>query len=133
MNAMIEANRLVHLGAEPQLSKIPSESGLGQTMARCPRCYITVWSNYGGPLVRFVRVGTLDRQEICPPDIHIWTGSKQPWVALPEGVTALEETYESKEQYWSKESMERWKVFNEKVRIWEAKKAEGEDDEKRNI
>lgn len=84
-------------------------------------------------MVRFVRAGTLDKQEMCPPDIHIWTGSKQPWVVVPEGVTAFEETYESKEKYWPTESMERWKVFNEKVKAWEAKQAEGGKEEERNI
>jgi hypothetical protein len=35
-----------------------------------------------GRAVRFVRVGTLDDPDRCPPDIHIFTSSKQPWVTL---------------------------------------------------
>jgi len=75
--------------------------------------------------MRFVRVGTLDQPARCPPDVHIFTMSKQPWMMLPEGVPALEETYERKEDIWSKESLERLAVFNEKVRIWQARKGEG--------
>jgi len=42
-----------------------------------------LWSNYpqAGPAVRFVRVGTLDDPDRCPPDIHIFTSSKQPGFA----------------------------------------------------
>ena len=34
----------------------------------------------GGPAFSFVRVGTLDNPDHLPPDIHIFTSSKQPWV-----------------------------------------------------
>lgn len=123
-NAMIEANRVVHLGeAQPVLIEIPSESGQGQTVARCPRCNIVMWTNYDGPLLRFVKVGTLDSPGLCPPDVHIFTMSKQPWVVLPEGVKALEHTYENREEIWSIESMQRWGVFMERIRLWEKKKA----------
>ncbi len=124
INAMIEANRVVHLGPEPLLHKVPSESGEGQTLARCPKCNGVIWSNYEGPLIRFVRVGTLDQPGRCPPDAHIFTASKQPWMILPEGVPALENTYDKKEDIWSEESIQRLAVFNEKVRVWQASKAE---------
>lgn len=122
LNAMIEANRVIHLGPEPELSKVPSESGVGQTIARCPKCFVALWSNYDGPLIRFVRAGTLDKPAYCPPDVHIFTASKQPWVILPEGVLALEKTYTAKEDVWPKESLKRWEIFLEKVRTWEARK-----------
>ncbi len=35
--------------------------------------------------VAFVRVGTLEDPDRLPPDIHIFTASKQPWVVLPAG------------------------------------------------
>ena len=62
----------------------PSVSGTGQKIARCPTCRVAVWSNYGGggDLARYVRVGTLDEPDRLPPDIHIFTMSKQPWVVL---------------------------------------------------
>ena len=110
INAMIEHDLVTHLGPEPELVELPSESGDGQTYARCPKCRIAVWSNYGGPLLRFVRVGTLDQPDHCPPDIHIFTASKQPWVVLPEGVPAREGFYKRKE-VWSEESMRRWDVW----------------------
>jgi hypothetical protein len=56
--------------------------------------------------VRFVRVGTLDDPDRLPPDIHIFTDSKQPWVVLPTGAAAVPEYYDSK-QYWPAESLAR--------------------------
>ena len=108
LNALIEADRVVHLAAEPQVVDTPSESGKGQKIARCPRCRVAVWSNYGGggDLFRFVRVGTLDAPDEFPPDIHIFTRSKQPWVVLPPGALAVEAYYKSSD-IWPKESLER--------------------------
>ena len=94
--------------------KNPSESGQGQLIARCPSCHTAVWSNYDGPLLRYVRVGTLDSPEFCPPDVHIFTASKQPWVVLPERIPAVEKLYE-KENIWSKESLTRLKLVEKKL------------------
>jgi hypothetical protein len=108
LNAMIEADRLVHLSGEPELVDTPSESGKGQKIARCPKCRIAVWSNYAGAGagVRFLRVGTLDNPDLLPPDIHIFTASKQPWVILPPGTPAVSEYYD-REKFWPKTSLER--------------------------
>jgi hypothetical protein len=54
----------------------------------------------------FVRVGTLDDPDRLPPDIHIYTGSKQPWVVLPAGARAVPEYYKLAE-VWSEASRER--------------------------
>jgi hypothetical protein len=112
LNALIEADRVVVLQGEPEIVDTPSNSGKGQRIARCPTCRIAVWSNYGGggDKVRFVRVGTLDDPDRLPPDIHIFTSSKQPWVVLPPGARAAPEYYKSAET-WPKESLERRAVL----------------------
>jgi hypothetical protein len=108
LNAMIEADRVELLAGQPEMVPTPSESGKGQKIWRCPKCRIAVWSNYGGAgdAVRFVRVGTLDNPDVMPPDIHIFTQSKQPWVVLPEGTPSVPEFYDIKKM-WPKESQER--------------------------
>ena len=116
VNAMIEHDRLTQLGAAPDLIDTPSESGRAQLFARCPKCKIAVWSDYGSPRLRFVRVGTLDQADLCPPDVHIYTGSKQPWVVLSDAVPVKEEYYE-REEVWSEASMKRWNVFQEKRKL----------------
>ena len=108
LNAMIEADRVTLMGGEPELIDTPSESGRGQLIARCPKCRIAVWSHYAGAgrAICFVRVGTLDQPDHLPPDIHIFTASKQPWVVLPPGAPAVPEYYDRK-LYWPKESLAR--------------------------
>ena len=54
----------------------------------------------------FVRVGTLDDPDLLPPDVHIFTASKQPWVVLPEGTPTFAEYYE-RESLWPAESLAR--------------------------
>lgn len=108
LNAMIEADRVELLQGEVEVVNTPSNSGKGQKISRCPNCRIAVWSNYsgGGDAVRFVRVGTLDEPGRFPPDIHIFTSTKQPWVELPAGMPAVPEFYKASE-YWSQESLAR--------------------------
>lgn len=108
LNAMIETGRLDLLEGEVDLVPTPSASGKGQKIARCPRCRVAVWSHYAGAgdAVAFVRVGTLDEPDRFPPDIHIFTMSRQPWVVLPPGVPAVHEYYE-RDAYWPEASLER--------------------------
>jgi hypothetical protein len=54
----------------------------------------------------FVRVGTLDEPDRFPPDVHIYTQSKQPWVMLPAGARAFSEYYKSGD-VWGAESLAR--------------------------
>lgn len=108
INAMIEADRVEVLAGRPEPVMTPSESGKGQKIWRCPTCRVALWSNYAGAgdAVDFVRVGTLDDPDRMPPDIHIFTASKQPWVVLPPGTPAVEEYYD-RQRYWPRESLER--------------------------
>ena len=108
LNAMVEADRVTLSAGEPELVATPSASGKGQLIARCPVCRVALWSHYAGagPQVRFVRVGTLDEPDHLPPDIHIFTASKQPWVVLPAGVPAVPEYYD-RQAYWPTASLAR--------------------------
>ncbi|MEE9195579.1 MAG: GFA family protein [Alphaproteobacteria bacterium] len=112
LNALIEADRVVLLKGEPERVATPSASGKGQTFARCPDCHVALWSNYAGAgdLVNFVRVGTLDQPDRLPPDIHIYTASKQPWVVIPEGMPSFPEYYSAGE-VWPEASLARWKAL----------------------
>jgi hypothetical protein len=60
LNALYEADRVMHTVGEPEIVVTPSAGGKGQKIARCATCRVAVWSNYpqAGPTVRFVRVGT---------------------------------------------------------------------------
>jgi len=127
LNALIEADRISVLGAEPELIHTPSESGYGQTFARCPTCRIALWSHYAGagPLVRFLRVGTLDEPDHLPPNIHIFTASKQPWVIIPPGAPAVPEYYD-REKYWPPESLARRRAILPQIEAYRASLRRGQ-------
>lgn len=116
LNALIEADRVQLLQGEVEIIDTPSNSGKGQRIARCPKCRIALWSNYSGAgeTVRFVRVGTLDDPDRFPPDIHIYTESKQPWVAIPAGMPAVPQYYKASE-HWPRESLERREALRAKA------------------
>ena len=126
LNAMIEADRVETLATQPEVVNTPSESGLGQKIARCGICKVAVWSNYAGsgPLVNFVRVGTLDNPDALPPDIHIFTSSKQPWVVLGSQAPAVLEYYE-REKHWPQASLKRREVLLPKIQAYQASRKGG--------
>jgi len=112
LNAMIESDRVTLLQGDVEMVATPSNSGKGQKIARCPKCHVAVWSHYAGAgdAVKFVRVGTLDEPDRLPPDVHIFTASKQPWVVLPPDTPAVAEYYNAAE-LWPKASLARREVL----------------------
>lgn len=108
INALIETDRVELLEGTPEAVDLPTPSGAGQRVLRCPACRVAVWSHYlrAGLKVAFVRVGTLDEPDRFAPDIHIHTVSKQPWVRLPDGVPAVPAYYEPKD-LWPAASLAR--------------------------
>lgn len=108
INAVIETDRVEMLAGEVEVIDTPSNSGKGQKISRCPKCHVALWSNYSGagPKVRFVRVGTLDNPDSMPPEAHIFTSSKQPWVILPKDQSVVPEFYDMATT-WPKTSLER--------------------------
>jgi hypothetical protein len=95
INGLIETGQLEVVSGAPATVNTPSDSGKGQQIVRCPKCHVALWSHYGGMGARaaFVRVGTLEDPDACPPQVHIFTCSKQPWVVLPAGAPAFEVFY----------------------------------------
>ena len=98
INALYESDQVKLLSGKVNVIETPSPSGKGQAVARCPECQVAVWSNYfmGGikEKIRFVRVGTLDNPDLLPPDVHIFTETKQSWVLLPDDTLAVKVFYD---------------------------------------
>jgi hypothetical protein len=111
INVLIEADRVELLGTEPVPADVPRDDGSAQRIWRCPTCQVAVYSEYTRPDVRFVRAGTLDDPAGVAPDVHIFTRSKLPWVALPESVPAFEVYYETR-KLWPQASLERLDALN---------------------
>jgi hypothetical protein len=107
INALIETDRIELLSGAPKPTPMPTDSGRPHDVHRCPACGTAVWSDYGRrPALRFLRVGTLDEPDALPPDVHIYTKSKMPWVGLPPGARAFAEYYEL-DKVWTPESLAR--------------------------
>jgi hypothetical protein len=108
LNALIETSEVELLSGKPHMVDTPSESGNGQKIHRCPTCDVAVWSVYSGAGEDFcfVRVGTLEYPDACPPDVHIYTESKQPWVTL-SGDTPVFEQYYRRSAVWPEDSLRR--------------------------
>jgi len=75
-------------------------------------------------LVSFVRVGTLDEPDHLPPDIHIFTASKQPWVVLPDGTPAMPAYYD-RADYWPADSLARRAVLLPRIEAYQASRNRG--------
>ncbi|KAK7744910.1 hypothetical protein SLS53_003143 [Cytospora paraplurivora] len=97
-------------GSELVRTRIPSESGDGQIVMRCPKCLNAVWCEYKnlGPTVMFIKGGTLDRAWLLEPDVHIFVRSKRQFVDISDGKPRFEGYYDSTESFWRPESLKRW-------------------------
>lgn len=112
INALIEENRVELLSGAVREHHLRTPSGAGQTISRCPECGVAVWSKYHalpkvGNHVLFIRAGTLDDPSLMPPDVHIYTTSKQAHVLLSDQLPQFDRFYD-RAKTWSPESTARY-------------------------
>ena len=86
--------------------EMPLNDGSPNTIFRCSKCLVAVWSQYVRPQFRFVRAGTLDDPAAVSPDVHIYTSYKLPWVALPASVPQFPQYYDP-DALWPADSIAR--------------------------
>jgi hypothetical protein len=111
LNALIETSRVTLESGATRRVGVPTDSGEPHDIHRCPECGTAVWSHYGGrDSLCFVRVGTLDDPAVLRPDVHIYTRTKLPWIALPPDTPAFE-SYYSSSKLWPAESLSRRKAI----------------------
>ena len=109
INLWIESKFVEPNGVAPKSFRLAGGGGKHyHDVFFCGACGTTLWSRYHivPSDCLFVRAGTLDTPEAVTPDVHIYTRSKLPWVALPEGVPAFQSSYRI-DDVWSPESKER--------------------------
>jgi len=95
VNGVIEADRIEVTKGAPAAVDLPTASGGGQRVMRCPTCQVALWSHYlgGAAALAYLRVRTLDRADRVVPDVHIYTSTRLPWVVLPADRPAFEGFY----------------------------------------
>lgn len=115
INGLIETPMLEIVAGEPETIPTPSASGKGQAIVRCPTCKVALWSHYGGmgDKAAFVRVGTLENPDACPPQVHIFVRSRQPWFDLPMDACAYEVFYsrDDLDKLFGEDGAARWRTL----------------------
>ncbi len=105
LNAWIERDQVDLLSGAPA-SFTFTDKGRNNSVHFCPECGTYVWTEYL-PGFWFVRVGALDNPKAFAPDAHIFTRSKQPWLALPDDGSVYE-TYYDRNIVWPAGSLARF-------------------------
>jgi hypothetical protein len=117
INGLIETPLVEVTAGQPETIPTPSASGKGQQVVRCPTCEVALWSHYGGmgEKAAFVRVGTLEEPDVCPPQVHIFTRSKQPWFELRADGSAFEIFYsrDDLERLFGAGGAARWRALRD--------------------
>jgi hypothetical protein len=81
----------LEISGETIEGRVTQPSGAEVIQVGCPRCLTRIYArNLARPDFITLRGGTLDDSDTLVPGVHLWTSSKQPWVTIPEGVTAYE-------------------------------------------
>ncbi len=108
INLWIERRFVEGNPANSEVVPVGGRSGKAHDVSFCATCGTILWSRYHivSSDCLFVRAGTLDTPEAVTPDVHIFTRSKLPWLALPEGMPAFETIYRI-DDVWPAESKER--------------------------
>ena len=90
MSMMVRESDLVVEGALKSFTR-RADSGRTISCHFCPDCGTRIYHvpTYVQGIVN-LKPGTLDGRSWLQPTAHFWTGSRQPWVALPEGVSQHE-------------------------------------------
>ena len=109
INGLVESDRIELVEGAPRPVRMATESGHPHDIYRCDACQAALWSDYGGrPWLRFLRLATLDEPGAFVPDVHIYTRSKLPWVALPEDAKVFEDYYDVRKE-WPAENQARFR------------------------
>jgi hypothetical protein len=111
LNLWIERRFVEASGEPPRSFTLRAGCGQGHDVFFCGVCGTTLWSRYHAPPgdTLFVRAGTLDQPDSLAPDVHIFTRSKLPWLALPEGARSFEAMYGDFAAVWPADRLARFR------------------------
>ena len=118
VNAWIEEAHFELLSGSLDVRTGPGgDSGKPADTASCTACGTAIWTWFHAspPGSRFVRCGTLNEPGRLPPDVHIYTASRQPWVGIPPDVPSFEGFYDLKTT-WPSASRQRLRALIDAAR-----------------
>ena len=110
VNSSILENTLIVEG-EVSSTELKAGSGASYKTYFCTKCGTYVYADYDSAVGRLtVRTKTLDNSEKFPPQVHIFTKDKDPWLNLSEDVICFKEMYDQK-KIWPEESLDRYNEY----------------------
>ena len=110
VNSSILENTLIVEG-EVSSTELKAGSGASYKTYFCTKCGNYVYADYDSAVGRLtVRTKTLDNSEKFPPQVHIFTKDKDPWLNLSEDVICFEEMYDQKKT-WPEDSLNRYNEY----------------------
>ncbi len=107
VNSSVLENALIVEG-EVSSTEIKAGSGALCKTYFCTKCGTFIYADYDLAVKRLtLRTKTLDSSEKFPPQAHIFTKDKDPWLNLSEDVICFKEMYDPKKT-WPEESLKRY-------------------------
>lgn len=94
----------LEVDGELELTTRGSDSGTLREGWFCPGCGVRIWHGSRGSALVNIKAGTLDDTSWLVPAGHIWTRSKQPFMAIP--ADAID--YETQPETGDNTLSERW-------------------------
>ena len=105
------------LDIKGELSKGELIAGSGKkvTVYFCKKCGVYIYADYETAVRRLtVRTKTLENSDMFPPQVHIFTKDKDPWLNLSGDQNCYEEMYDPNKE-WPEESIKRYKEYLNKI------------------
>tara|TARA_B100000579_G_scaffold278075_1_gene230015 strand:- start:122 stop:604 length:483 start_codon:yes stop_codon:yes gene_type:complete len=110
VNSSVLENTLFVEG-EVSSTELKAGSGASCKTYFCNKCGAYVYADYDSAFKRLtLRTKTLNNPENFPPQVHIFTKDKDPWLNLSKDVTCFEEMYDPK-KIWPEESLKRYSKY----------------------
>jgi hypothetical protein len=111
VNSSVLENTLFIEGEITSSIELKGGSGAPCKVYFCIKCGTYMYTDYSSAVGRLnVRTKTLDNANQFPPQVHIFTKDKDPWLNLKDNVICFEKMYDPKTT-WPKESIERYRMF----------------------
>ena len=110
VNSSVLENTLI-VDGEVSSKELKAGSGATYKTYFCTKCGTYVYADYDSAVGRLtVRTKTLDNSEKFPPQVHIFTKDKDPWLNLSEDVICFKEMYDQKKT-WPEESLNKYNEY----------------------
>ena len=110
VNSSVLENTLIIEG-EVSSTELKAGSGASCKTYFCTKCGAYVYADYESAIKRLtLRTKTLDNPKKFPPQVHIFTKDKDPWLNLSEDVICFKEMYDQK-KIWPEDSLNKYNEY----------------------